>query len=47
SLKTTRPVQNKFICNSCGYKLDADLNASRNIWSCYTQTKWATNESCP
>ena len=46
SLDTQRPTQNKFIC-SCGYKLDADLNASRNIWSRYMHTKWATNESCP
>ena len=33
---TLRPKQNLFICNSCNYQLDADLNASRNI--CYKYT---------
>jgi IS605 OrfB family transposase len=45
SLDTERPRQNKFICKSCGLTLHADLNASRNIVSCYTPNQCATSES--
>jgi len=36
SLDTERPKQNAFVCNQCGYKLHADLNAARNIRCRYT-----------
>ncbi|MBY9001691.1 MAG: transposase [Candidatus Heimdallarchaeota archaeon] len=31
SFRTTRPTQPTFICKTCGYQLNADLNGSRNI----------------
>jgi len=47
SLNTDRPTQSRLVCLDCGYQIDADLNAARNIWSRYTLTKWATSESGP
>ena len=35
SRKTTRPRQDKFVCQDCQYLLDADLNGSRNIENFY------------
>lgn len=33
-----------FVCTSYDHKLDADLNASRNIWNRYIRSKCATNQ---
>jgi putative transposase len=35
SLKTLRPAQDKFVCQDCGFQLNADLNGSRNIENFY------------
>jgi IS605 OrfB family transposase len=37
SRNTLRPKQDQFVCLDCGFKLNADLNGSRNI------EKWYTN----
>ena len=47
SLNTQRLTQNSFKCSDCNFNLNADLNGSRNIWSCYTHSKWATSEFSP
>jgi IS605 OrfB family transposase len=47
SKNTLRPKQDKFICQDCNLKLDADLNGSRNIEIFYMNSQWATNESSP
>ena len=36
SQNTQRPTQSRFICEDCNTKLDADLNAARNIRDRYT-----------
>ncbi len=36
SRNTLRPKQDQFICLDCGFKLNADLNGSRNIETRYT-----------
>lgn len=47
STNTSRPKQQSFICLDCSFKLDADLNGSRNIRNRYTQSEWANSESSP
>jgi len=44
SLNTSRK-QTSFRCEACGFKLDADLNGSRNIQERYYLPEWATSES--
>jgi len=47
SRNTSRPKQQSFICLDCGFKLDADLNGSRNIRARYTQPEWANSDCSP
>jgi len=47
SRNTSRPKQTDFICLYCNFKINADLNGSRNIEYFYMKTQWAASESSP
>jgi IS605 OrfB family transposase len=46
SRNTKRPRQEDFVCLDCGFKLNADLNGSRNIEKRYTLAQCATSDFC-
>jgi len=45
SRNTSRPQQERFVCNDCLIQLDTDLNGSRNIEKFYKKSQCATSDS--